>query len=322
MKILVTGGAGFIGTNFIRYWLRKHPTCEIAVLDKLTYAGRRENLEGVLERISFIQGDICDRTAVLQAMKGCDQVFHFAAESHVDRSILDADAFMKTNIAGTYTLLEAAKEESIDRFIHISTDEVYGSTRKRSFSEGDPLAPSSPYSATKAGSDLLALAYYTTHDIPVVVTRSSNNFGPYQYPEKLIPLMIINVLENKPLPVYGDGKNVRDWLYVEDNCAGIDAVACKGICGEVYNIAAHNELENIEIIQRILKMLDKSESLITFVRDRPGHDRRYSLNTQKIEDLGWEPVVSFEEGLQNTVQWYCDNIGWWQPLYERARERA
>ncbi len=318
MKILVTGGAGFIGTNFIRYWLRKHPGSEITVLDKLTYAGRRENLEDILECISFIQGDICDRTVVSGAMKGCDRVFHFAAESHVDRSIQDADAFVKTNVAGTYNLLEAAKEQSIDRFIHISTDEVYGSTLKGSFSEGDPLAPSSPYSATKAGSDLLALAYHRTHDLPVVVTRSSNNFGPYQYPEKLIPLMILNALENKPLPVYGDGKNVRDWLYVEDNCAGIDVVARKGICGEVYNIAARNELENIEIVQRILKMLGKPENLITFVRDRPGHDRRYSLNTEKIEDLGWKPVISFEEGLQNAVQWYCDNVGWWQPLRERA----
>lgn len=314
MKILVTGGAGFIGTNFIRYWLCKHPESEITVLDKLTYAGRRENLEDIQGCISFIQGDICDRAVVSRAMKGCDHVFHFAAESHVDRSIQDADAFVKTNIAGTYTLLEVAKEQSIDRFIHISTDEVYGSTLTGSFSEGDPLAPSSPYSATKAGSDLLVLAYYATHDLPVVVTRSSNNFGPYQYPEKLIPLMIINALEGKPLPVYGDGKNIRDWLYVEDNCAGIDAVANKGMCGEVYNIAARNELKNIEIIQYILKILDKSEDLITFVRDRPGHDRRYSLNTKKIEGLGWRPVISFEEGLQNTIQWYCDNVEWWHPL--------
>lgn len=318
MKILVTGGAGFIGANFLRYWLRNYPTSEITVLDKLTYAGRWENLEDIQECISFIHGDICDRTVVSQAMKECDWVFHFAAESHVDRSIKDAGAFVKTNVAGTYTLLEAAKEEGIDRFIHISTDEVYGSTLKGSFSERDPLAPSSPYSATKASSDLLALAYHTTHDLPVVVTRSSNNFGPYQYPEKMIPLMILNALENNPLPVYGDGKNVRDWLYVEDNCAGIDAVAHKGMCGEVYNIAAHNELENLDIIQRTLKMLDRPESLITFVQDRPGHDRRYSLNTEKIEDLGWKPVMSFEEGLQKTLQWYCDNTEWWQTLRERV----
>jgi len=318
MKILVTGGAGFIGTNFVRYWLRKHPESEIVVLDKLTYAGRLENLEDILECISFIHGDICDRSVVSQAMKGCDLVFHFAAESHVDRSIQDADAFVKTNVTGTYTLLEVAKEQSVDRFIHVSTDEVYGSKPNGSFSEGDTLAPSSPYSATKASSDLLALAYHTTYDLPVVITRSSNNFGPYQYPEKLIPLTILNTLENKSLPVYGDGKNVRDWLYVEDNCAGIDTVASKGTCGEVYNIAAHNELENIEIIKCILNLLGKPKSLITFVRDRPGHDRRYSLDTKKIEGLGWKPVIPFEEGLQNTVQWYCENIWWWQPLRGRA----
>lgn len=318
MKILVTGGAGFIGTNFIRYWLRNYPTSEITVLDKLTYAGRQENLEDTLEHISFIQGDICDRVVVSQAMKECDWVFHFAAESHVDRSIQDADAFVKTNVIGTYNLLEAAKEQSIDRFIHVSTDEVYGSTLQGSFSEKDPVAPSSPYSATKASSDLLALAYYRTHDLPVVVTRSSNNFGPYQYPEKMIPLMILNALDDKPLPVYGDGKNVRDWLYVEDNCTGIDVVAHRGVCGEAYNIAARNELDNLEVIRCILRMLGKSENLITFVRDRPGHDRRYSLNIGKIRDLGWKPETPFEEGLQKTVQWYCDNVEWWQSLYSRA----
>ena len=314
MKILVTGGAGFIGANFLRYWLNKYPTSEVTVLDKLTYAGRRENLEDIRENISFIQGDICDKTVVSQAMEGCDWVFHFAAESHVDRSIEDADAFVKTNVFGTYTLLEEAKRQGIDRFIHISTDEVYGSTLDRSFSEGDPLLPSSPYSATKASSDLLALSYYTTHGLPVVITRSSNNFGPYQYPEKMIPLMILNALENKSLPVYGDGKNVRDWLYVDDNCAGIDTVAQKGICGEVYNIAAQNELENLDIIRRILTMLDRPEDLITFVRDRPGHDRRYSLNTDKINKFGWKPRISFEEGLKKTVQWYCDHEDWWGSL--------
>jgi len=314
MKILVTGGAGFIGTNFIRYWLKKYPKSEIAVLDKLTYAGRRENLQDLLHRIQFIQGDICDKEVVSKAMTGCDRVFHFAAESHVDRSIENAGDFVRTNITGTYTLLEAAKEENIDRFIHISTDEVYGSTLTRSFSEADPLAPSSPYSATKAGSDLLALSYYTTHGLPVVVTRSSNNFGPYQYPEKMIPLMILNALENKPLPVYGDGKNVRDWLYVDDNCAGIDAVAEKGTCGEIYNLAAQNEFENLDIIRRILKILDRPENLITFIRDRPGHDRRYSLQTDKVAELGWKPKVTFEEGLQKTISWYCDHQEWWKPL--------
>jgi dTDP-glucose 4,6-dehydratase len=314
MKILVTGGAGFIGTNFIRYWLRNHPKDEIIVLDKLTYAGRRENLQELLDSIQFIQGDICDKEVVSKAMAGCDRVFHFAAESHVDRSIENAGDFVRTNITGTYTLLEAAKEENIDRFIHISTDEVYGSTPARSFSEEDPLAPSSPYSATKAGSDLLALSYYTTHGLPVVVTRSSNNFGPYQYPEKMIPLMILNALENKALPVYGDGKNIRDWLYVDDNCAGIDTVAEKGTIGEIYNLAAQNEFENLEIIRRVLKILDKPEDLITFVRDRPGHDRRYSLQTDKVAELGWKPKVTFDEGLQKTISWYTDYKDWWKPL--------
>jgi len=314
MKILVTGGAGFIGTNFIRYWLRNYPKSEIIVLDKLTYAGRRENLQDLLNRIQFIQGDICDKEIVSKAMAGCDQVFHFAAESHVDRSINDAGNFVRTNVTGTYTLLEAAKKESIGRFIHISTDEVYGSALTRSFSEMDLLAPSSPYSATKAGSDLLALSYYTTHGLPVVVTRSSNNFGPYQYPEKLIPLMILNALENKKLPVYGDGKNIRDWLYVEDNCSGIDTVAQKGTCGEIYNLAAQNEFENLDIIRRILEKLDRPESLITFVRDRPGHDRRYSLRTDKVAKIGWKPKVTFDEGLQKTISWYCDHQNWWKPL--------
>jgi len=314
MKILITGGAGFIGTNFIRYWLKKYPKSEITVLDKLTYAGRRENLQDLLDRIQFIQGDICDKEVVSKAIAGCDRVFHFAAESHVDRSINDAGDFVRTNVTGTYTLLEAAKKENIDRFIHISTDEVYGSTLARSFSEEDPLAPSSPYSATKAGSDLLALSYYITHDLPVIVTRSSNNFGPYQHPEKMIPLMILNALENKALPVYGDGKNIRDWLYVDDNCAGIDCVAQKGTSGEIYNLAAQNEFENIEVVRRILKTLDIPEDHITFVRDRSGHDRRYSLQTDKVAELRWNPKVTFEEGLQKTISWYCDHKDWWKPL--------
>ena len=318
MKILVTGGAGFIGTNFIRYWLKNHQNSEITVLDKLTYAGRRENLQDIINDINFIQGDICDKDLVSQAMNDCDMVFHFAAESHVDRSISDAKSFVQTNVVGTYTLLEVAKESEIERFVHISTDEVYGSTLHESFVEGDPLDPSSPYSATKAGSDLLALSYYKTHGLPVVVTRSSNNYGPYQYPEKMIPLMILNALDNKALPVYGDGKNVRDWLYVEDNCSAISAVAQKGISGEVYNIAAQNEYENLEIIQRILKILGKSEDLITFVRDRPGHDRRYSLSNDKILGLGWKPETSFEDALEKTVTWYCEHEEWWKPLRNEA----
>lgn len=318
MKIFVTGGAGFIGTNFLRYWLHKYPDSEIIVLDNLTYAGRRENLKDIIHSITFIKGDICDKSTVSNAMKGCDWVFHFAAESHVDRSIADAGIFVKTNITGTYTLLETAKEQGVDRFIHISTDEVYGSTSQGSFSESDPLAPSSPYSATKAGSDLLALAYHTTHDLPVIVTRSANNYGPYQFPEKLIPLMILNAQENKLLPVYGDGKNIRDWLYVEDNCAAIDTVVHKGTCGEIYNIGAHNELENIEIVRCILKILDKPEELISYIHDRPGHDRRYSLITDKIENLGWKPAVSFQNGLLKTIQWYCNHEAWWKPLQKRT----
>ncbi|MEI6842774.1 MAG: dTDP-glucose 4,6-dehydratase [Methanomicrobiales archaeon] len=314
MKILVTGGAGFIGTNFIRYWLKKYPEPDITVLDKLTYAGRRENLGELPGCIQFIQGDICDKVVVSQAMDGCNIVFHFAAESHVDRSIENAGDFVRTNITGTYTLLEAAKAANIDRFIHISTDEVYGSTFEGSFSEDDPLMPSSPYSATKAGSDLLALSYHMTHGLPVIVTRSSNNYGPYQYPEKMIPLMILNALENKKLPVYGDGKNIRDWLFVEDNCAGIDTVAQKGRCGEIYNLGAQNEYENIEIIRKILNILDKPEDLITYVRDRPGHDRRYSLQTDKVAQLGWKPEVAFDEGLQKTISWYCDHKNWWKPI--------
>jgi len=318
VKIFVTGGAGFIGTNFLRYWLHKYPDSEIIVLDNLTYAGRRENLKDIIHSITFIKGDICDKSTVSNAMKGCDWVFHFAAESHVDRSIADAGIFVKTNITGTYTLLETAKEQGVDRFIHISTDEVYGSTSQGSFSESDPLAPSSPYSATKAGSDLLALAYHTTHDLPVIVTRSANNYGPYQFPEKLIPLMILNAQENKLLPVYGDGKNIRDWLYVEDNCAAIDTVVHKGTCGEIYNIGAHNELENIEIVRCILKILDKPEELISYIHDRPGHDRRYSLITDKIENLGWKPAVSFQNGLLKTIQWYCNHEAWWKPLQKRT----
>ena len=302
MKILVTGGAGFIGTNFIRYWLQHHPGDEITVLDNLTYAGKRENLDGL--PITFVKGDICDRGLVFRTMTGCDWVFHFAAESHVDRSITNAEDFVTTNVYGTHVLLESARRWDITKFVHISTDEVYGSNPFGEFREWDMLNPSSPYSATKAGSDLLALSYYKTYGLPVVITRSSNNYGAYQHSEKMIPTMILNALQDKPLPVYGNGKNIRDWLYVDDNCAGIDMVANRGTVGQVYNIASQERMENIIVVMRILEYLDKPESLITFVPDRPGHDVRYAISTEKIERLGWKPKVKFEEGLRKTIRWY------------------
>ena len=306
MKILVTGGAGFIGTNFVRYWLQHHPGDEITVLDNLTYAGKKENLDGL--PVTFIKGDICDRSTVFRVMTGCDCVYHFAAESHVDRSIISAEDFVTTNVYGTHILLEAARKWNIKKFVHISTDEVYGSNPFGSFWEWDLLNPSSPYSATKAGSELLAISYYKTYGLPVVVTRSSNNYGAYQHSEKMIPTMILNALQNKPLPVYGDGKNIRDWLYVDDNCAGIDIIANRGTVGQIYNIASQERMENIIVVMKILRYLDKPESLITFVPDRPGHDLRYAISTEKIERLGWKPKVGFDDGLRMTSQWYQERI--------------
>lgn len=314
MKILVTGGAGFIGSNFVRYWLNKYPDSDVVVLDKLTYAGRRENLHDVLGHIQFIQGDICLQEDVDRAMQGCRMVFNFAAESHVDRSITGAGAFVHTNVWGTHVILEAARRHKVERFIQISTDEVYGSRLQGSFTEKDALNPSSPYAASKAGADVLALAYFKTYNLPVVIPRSSNNFGPYQYPEKLIPLFILNALGSKPLPVYGDGQNVRDWIYVQDNCEAINLVAQKGASGGIYNIAARNEKENLEVIHAILECLARPEELIQFVQDRPGHDRRYSLDTTRIEQLGWRSSTRFEDALKETIRWYQGNEWWWQPL--------
>lgn len=314
MKILVTGGAGFIGSNFVRYWLNKYPDSDVVVLDKLTYAGRRENLHDVLGHIQFIQGDICLQEDVDRAMQECRMVFNFAAESHVDRSITGAGAFVHTNVWGTHVLLEAARRHKVERFIQISTDEVYGSRLQGSFTEKDALNPSSPYAASKAGADVLALAYFKTYNLPVVIPRSSNNFGPYQYPEKLIPLFILNALGSKPLPVYGDGQNVRDWIYVQDNCEAINLVAQKGASGGIYNIAAKNEKENLEVIHAILECLARPEELIQFVQDRPGHDRRYSLDTTRIEQLGWRSSTRFEDALKETIRWYQGNEWWWQPL--------
>ncbi len=312
--ILVTGGAGFIGSNFVHYILNKYPDYTVRVLDKLTYAGNLDNLRDVIEdpRFTFIKGDICEPGVVLRAAEGAEVIVNFAAETHVDRSILSSEAFVRTDVIGTFTLLETVKQLGTERYVQISTDEVYGSIAEGSFKEDDPLKPSSPYSASKAGADLLVNSYWVTHKLPVLITRSSNNYGPYQYPEKLIPLFITNALEDKPLPLYGDGLNVRDWLFVKDNCEGIDVVMHKGEPGEVYNIGADNERTNIEITKRILAFLEKPESLIRPVEDRKGHDRRYSVESTKLKNLGWSPTTDFEHGMEQTVKWYIENRWWWE----------
>ena len=316
MKLLVTGGCGFIGSNFIRLMLKKYPAYKIVNLDKLTYCGNTDNLRDIEsdKRYAFIKGDICDKKIVEKLMKDCDAVINFAAESHVDRSISDASEFIRTNIHGVYTLLEAAKRHNIKRFIQISSDEVYGSIHKGSFKEDSPIMPNSPYSAAKAGGDHLAMAYYKTFKLPVIVTRSSNNFGPYQYPEKVIPLFITNLIENKKVPLYGDGMNVRDWLYVADNCSAIDLVLHKGKIGEVYNIGGSFEIPNIELTKIILKNLGKTDKMINYVPDRLGHDRRYSMDSSKVRKLGWKPSKSFDTAIKETINWYKANTTWWQKL--------
>jgi len=314
MRVMITGGAGFIGCNFVRHVLENHPGYQVVVLDKLTYAGRMENLQDVMGRIEFVQGDICDRQAVDSVIRSCDAVVNFAAETHVDRSISDAGSFVRTNVLGTHTLLEAARDLGLEKIVQIGTDEVYGSTDVGSFSEADPLNPSSPYSASKAGADLLARAYFITYGLPVCITRSSNNFGPYQYPEKLIPFFVLRALQGERLPVYGSGKNVRDWLYVRDNCAAIDLVLHKGRPGEIYNIGGGNELSNLEITSRILSHLKKPASLIEHVADRLGHDFRYSIDSAKMRNLGWRSQLNFEEALNETIDWYLKNDGWWRSL--------
>jgi dTDP-glucose 4,6-dehydratase len=331
MRLLVTGGAGFIGSNFVRHRLAAHPDDAVVVLDKLTYAGRRENLDGLPdERLEFVEGDISDRDAVASAINGCDAVVNFAAESHVDRSITSPGEFITTDVFGAFVLVEAAREAGI-RHLQVSTDEVYGSIEDGSFTEDSPIDPSSPYSASKAGGDLLVLAFQRTYGADALICRSSNNYGPYQYPEKLIPLCILNALAGDPLPVYGDGLQVRNWLFVEDNCAAIDAVLERGEAGEVYNAAGPDELPNIEVVRAILELTDQDGSLIEYVSDRPGHDRRYSLATsEKLRALGWEPAVRFGPGLARTVDWYRDNAQWWEPIrsgdyrsyYERQYGRA
>ncbi|MDD6534723.1 MAG: dTDP-glucose 4,6-dehydratase [Methanosphaera sp.] len=313
LKIMITGAAGFIGSNFVHYIANKYDDYEITVLDKLTYAGDMANLDGV--DVKFIKGDIASQKDAADAMKDADYVVNFAAETHVDKSIEDPAAFVKSDVLGTQNLLELVRKYDIERYIQISTDEVYGSIQEGSFKETDNIDPSSPYSASKAGGDMLVSAYYKTYDIPVIITRSSNNFGPRQFPEKLIPLFILKALNDQPLPVYGDGKNVRDWIYVEDNCAGVDTVLHKGKIGEVYNIGGGNEKNNLEITKLILEKLNKPESLIKHVDDRLGHDRRYSLDASKTKKLGWEPKWKFEDAMEQTVNWYKENA---QRLYPKV----
>ncbi|NYB51144.1 MAG: dTDP-glucose 4,6-dehydratase [Methanobacteriaceae archaeon] len=307
MKIMITGGAGFIGSNFVHH-MSENEDYEIIVLDKLTYAGDLENLKEIRDKIEFVKGDIADEETVSSSMKDCDMVVNFAAETHVDRSIKDPGVFVKTDVIGTYNLLESVRKYDVERYLQISTDEVYGSIENGSFTEESNVDPSSPYSASKAGGDLLVSAYWKTYGTPVIITRSSNNFGPRQYPEKLIPLFIMNAMQDKPLPVYGDGKNVRDWIYVMDNCKGIEVALMKGKLGEVYNIGGGNERNNLEITHLILELLGKPESLITFVEDRLGHDRRYSLDSSKIMKLGWMPETPFEDAMRETVEWYKKNF--------------
>ena len=316
-RVLVTGGAGFIGSHFVHHALRTHPDWEVTVLDKLTYAGRRENLEEVERhpRFRFVRGDIAVRSDVETAWgAGVDLLFNFAAETHVDRSIGDPEGFIRTDVYGTYTLLEAARAKGVGRFVQISTDEVYGSVPEGSSREDAPLMPSNPYAASKAGADRLAYSYHATYGLPVVVTRASNNFGPRQYPEKMMPLFITNALDDQPLPLYGDGQNVRDWLFVQDHCEALDIVLEKGAPGATYNIGGGNERRNIEVTERILDRLGKPRTLIRRVADRPGHDRRYSLDCGRLGALGWRPRVRFETALDETVEWYRSHRAWWQPI--------
>ncbi|MFZ4517521.1 MAG: dTDP-glucose 4,6-dehydratase [Microthrixaceae bacterium] len=322
MRLFITGGAGFIGSNYVHHVLATTDD-EVTVFDALTYAGNRANLADLDDdpRFTFVHGDICDRDAVAAALPGHDAVVHFAAESHVDRSLLDPDVFVRTNCLGTNVMCDVAVGAGVTRFLHISTDEVYGSIDEGSFRETDLLSPRSPYSAAKAGSDLIALAYHETHGLPVVVTRSSNQYGPFQFPEKLIPFFVTNLLDGNRVPLYGDGLNVRDWLFVRDNCEGVDLVLRAGEVGEVYNIGAGNERTNREITDRLLALLGKDESSVEYVEDRKGHDRRYSIAADKVAALGWRPRHGFDEALEETVRFYVDRRDWWEPLRARVRNR-
>jgi dTDP-glucose 4,6-dehydratase len=315
MKLFVTGAAGFIGSNYVRHVLSTTDD-EVTVFDALTYAGNLSSLSDVASdpRYRFVQGDICDRVAVAEAMDGHDAVVHFAAESHVDRSIIDPDTFVRTNCLGTNVMCDVARNVGVDRFLHISTDEVYGSIEEGSFVETDRLGPRSPYSSSKAGSDLIALSYEETYGLPVIVTRSSNNFGPYQFPEKVIPLFVTNLLDGKKVPLYGDGLNIRDWIYVMDNCAGVDMVLRKGAIGEIYNIGGGNETTNRELTEKVLGLLGVGDEMVEYVQDRLGHDRRYSIDCSKANALGWAPSRSLDEALAETVEWYRANRAWWEPL--------
>lgn len=326
MRVLVTGGAGFIGSHYVRKALggayASLAEAEIVVLDKLTYAGNEANLAPVKddERLRFVQGDICDPTVVSQVMTGVDLVVHFAAESHVDRSILGSADFVMTNVVGTQTLLQAAVDAGVSKFVHVSTDEVYGSIESGSWPETHPLEPNSPYSASKASSDLLARSFYRTHGLPVCITRCSNNYGPYQFPEKVIPLFVSNLMDGKKVPLYGDGMNVRDWLHVDDHCWGIQLVAESGRAGEIYNIGGGTELTNLELTQRLLAAFNVGDEMVERVEDRKAHDRRYSVDITKIaNELGYQPLMSFDEGLASTIEWYRSNRSWWEPLKERVK---
>ena len=312
MKVLITGGAGFIGSNFVRYLLKSG--YKLKVLDKLTYAGRKENLKGVLKEINFLRGDITNPKDVDKAIKGCKVLVNFAAESHVDRSIKNPAPFLKTNIWGTQVLLEKALQHKIELFIQISSDEVYGSISKGFFTESSSLNPSSPYAVSKASADLLCLSYLKTFGLPVIIIRSSNNYGPFQYPEKLIPLSILRAIRDKKIPVYGKGRNIRDWLYVADNCRAIELIMKRGKIGQIYNVGGGEERKNIEVVKMILKKLAKPQSLIEFVQDRPGHDYRYAMDWSKLKKMGWKPEINFEQGLEMTVRWYLENENWWKGI--------
>jgi len=319
VKVLITGGAGFIGSSFVRYMLREHPNSEVTNLDKLTYAGNLENLGDIQNepRHRFMKGDIADGGRIDELLReGFEVIVNFAAESHVDRSILDPLPFIETNIKGTHILLEGARRYKVGRFIQVSTDEVYGSLgAEGKFTEDCPLLPNSPYAASKAAADLLCRAYWCTYTLPVIITRCCNNFGPNQFPEKLVPLVITNALEDKEIPIYGDGLNVRDWIYVEEHCRALDLIIRRGKPGETYNIGANNEKTNLELVKYILSTMGKPQSLMRFVADRPGHDRRYALDTAKIErELGWNPTISFEEAIARTIQWYIENEASWRRI--------
>ena len=319
VNVLVTGGAGFIGSNFVRYALETHPDWHVTTLDKLTYAGRRENLHDVIDnpRHTFVHGDICDAPLSGPLVEQSQFVIHFAAETHVDRSLMAAGDFIRTDVEGTFVLLEGARRaKDLRRFIQISTDEVYGSVPTGASVETDELRPRNPYSASKAGADRLAYSYWATYDVPVVITRASNNYGPYQFPEKVIPLFVTNAIDDIPVPLYGDGRNVRDWLHVLDHCRGVDLLIDRGVNGEVYNIGGGNDIMNVELTHRILEGLHKPLSLIKPVADRQGHDRRYCLDTAKLQRLGWAPQVPFAAGLRDTIEWYRTNEWWWRPIKE------